>query len=282
MQPSKSQGRQWESAWRCAGTNTFRFAYTPLFWGAVVVVIALSGGLAATYASNGWTTPQQAWFAAGVAITAGLLLGLATFFIYLAKAPYRQRNEVRREIEGIEAKRHTPLILSVRTGRDDHHRHPHLMWAELDVYNSSDVAIHGVEVRIEDLRDDQELDKNTGEPIKRVQDWSPFHVVWSPRNAPLNQSQLIIPAGETRTTLIAYSDDSNGPPALFAVVNEGPGNRRRLSSGMHRIEVRVSNPDTEPCVESFYLECHPNYLGGKRSHMEFERWQEWWETKQNV
>ena len=51
-----------------ASDDTVRAARTFRFWGAEVILLPLSGGIAATLAPETWPTAAQAWFAAGVAI----------------------------------------------------------------------------------------------------------------------------------------------------------------------------------------------------------------------
>ncbi len=205
------------------------------------------------------------------------LLVTATFAYCLIRAPLLQRNEARTRLHELEEERIPRIAITSRAGRSDHGSHPHLMWAELDVRNLSPaLPLRDVEVRITDLRDEIQI-KYAGDVEWPA--WNALQVVWSPTNTTPNQFRLTIPLAETRSALVAYSDDSNGPPATFASPHAGG---RRLTSGPNRMEVSVSSPASAPCHGVFYIECHPNYLGhlpdgsftlsGPRATMAMEDW----------
>jgi hypothetical protein len=240
------------------------------------VLIAAVLGVVSSFLLSVEDPRAQAVLAAVLSIIAFVTLATVVFLAFLAAAPYRQRNEARDRVERLDDERIPRMTLSPRAGRASHGSHAHLMWAELDVTNLSPVLpLKDVEVRITDLKDEAQL-KNVG-PDWRP--WNALQIVWSPTNAEPNQFRLTIPPGETRSALIAYSDDSNGPPAVFASPHAGG---RRLTSGPHQMTVRVSSPDSTPRQGAFYIECHPNYLthlGGNQyslhgppATMELEEW----------
>lgn len=232
----------------------------PWLWSILLGTVSL-GGL-----SSSWWVPQPA-----------ALLWTFLALLIIAFAPYRVWEKAQTRVDELEEEQVPRVSLTPRAGRASHGSHPHLMWAELDVTNlSPTLSLPDVEVRITDLKSETQLEygDRVGYP-----EWNALQVTWSPTNAVPDQFRLTIPPGETRSALIAYSDDSNGPPAVFASPHAGA---RLLRSGPNRMEVSVSSPNAARCRGVFYIECHPNYatrlegglisLDGPRATMVMEPW----------
>ena len=82
-----------ESSWKRAKSDTGKAVHTVKFWISEIVTIPVSGAIAATLAPNGWSTVQQAWFGAGVAVGTAFLLVAVINGLGALLAPARQRNE---------------------------------------------------------------------------------------------------------------------------------------------------------------------------------------------
>ena len=150
------------------------------------------------------------------------------------------------------------------------------MWAELYITNTSQSQnIRDVEVRVAKLIYVGVI-QNSYELVD-LEDWNPTCVYWSERNAQQSQLKLNIPPSATRVSLIAFTDDSNGGSAVF----NAPISPKPWFPGGAKIEVEVTSLDSALWKGYFYIECHPNYLGGPRATFEFVEW-ETWETSHNV
>jgi hypothetical protein len=174
------------------------------------------------------------------------------------------------------------IIIEVKPNsghRSDKWEHEHLMWAELTVTNlSSSLLIKDVEVRIIDFLNLQEKQDRKNEYVLfRLHKWNPILTYWSERNAPPSQLNLDIPANAKRISLIAYSDNSNGPPAIF---NTPTSAKPLLFTGGHKIDIEVSSSNSVIWNGEFYIECHPKYVTKEfpyytNATIEFETWEEW-------
>jgi hypothetical protein len=96
---------------------------------------------------------------------------------------------------------------------------------------------------------------------------------------------MAIPPSATRTALIAYSDDSNGPPGIF---NSPVSPKPLLIGGGQKIRIEVTASNSATWSGEFYIECHGNYLHAKTedlpqytepSTIEFIGWDEWQSDK---
>ena len=149
----------------------------------------------------------------------------------------------------------------------------HLMWEELEVGNTSPTQpLENTQVRIiscDHIAPAQDLPgvyKNLG---AFMWDWSPITLQW----AQSASDTVVIPGGVSRTVLVAFSDDSNGPPAVF-----NDSNHTRCSLEL-KIEVEVSSPSSATLHSSYFIQCHPNYWGGQSARFEFMPWEEWVSTR---
>lgn len=173
------------------------------------------------------------------------------------------------KINGLNKDRIPKLNTVARTGLRKLGEGPHLMWAELEVYNTSPILLLGdVRVRVVDSEHIAPgLEK--GSPFENLghilDDWSPITLRWA-------QSEYVtanIPGGASRTVLVAFSNNTNGPPAVF---NDLDHTSCLLEL---KITVEVSSPDTAALHQSFFIACHGNEFGGPSSHFKFEDWDEW-------
>ena len=194
------------------------------------------------------------------------------------------------------------LSVIAQAGRREFGVGPHLMWASLEISNSNPRrALTDVQVRVVDCEKVEQalqLVEVTEEPgLQRSEvvpntfkvlgqilgDWIPVHILWDP-----NQSvATTIPPAASRTIVVAFSDDSNGPPGI---IND------RTHTHLHvenRITVEVSSPDMAAWKGQFFIRCHPQYVYGDwaqgmsmaiaglgtPARFEFERWEDWSSTR---
>lgn len=272
--------RAWDDCYAAVGNAT----------GAGLGVLAAAAfGVLGSFLFPVDTVRAQAVLGASLLILAFFALAAVAYLAFFAITPYRLRREALSRVDALEEERIPRFAAMPRSGRRYHDiEHQHLMWAELDVTNlSPTLHLRDVEIRIRDLVDELEWDEN-GERVRNLPPiWNPIQSIWSLASASRpNQNKMAIPPGETRTALIAYSDDSNGPPAAFSAPD---GVRRHLMSGPHRIYLSVSSPDSARLDCDFYIECHPNYAipGIKRgtfaryadSTMTFDEWGAYWKRR---
>ena len=176
---------------------------------------------------------------------------------------------------------HVPTISAIhKTGEGRFGVGAHLMWAELEVKNTSRprplTKAQARIVRCESLAPDQDNPdefKNLGHALW---DWSPITLTW----AQSDSESVNIPGGASRTVLIAFSDISSGPPAVF---ND---NSRTQCSDELKITVEISSPDTATWHASYYIQCQPKMVRGyedrqwiEDAHFEFAPWEEWTATR---
>lgn len=200
---------------------------------------------------------------------------ICAWIVATVRAPIFQRDEARVRLRELEEERIPRITASPFAGRRQWDwQHEHLMWAELQVANTSpSLTLNDVEVRVVSrVHVLEKQDAQGNYMLYDPQDWNSVNVYWSERNAPPDQLRLTIPPNTTRIALIAFSDDSNGPPAVF---NAPIHKRPLLFSGGAKIEVEVSSTNSTPWRGAFYIECHPNYLGGARATFEFIEWETW-------
>jgi hypothetical protein len=130
------------------------------------------------------------------------------------------RNQVASErIQALERERIPRISATAICGRrywDSEHRH--LMWGELRISNlSSSSPLENVEVRIVSSCAVEPKQNVPGEflILKDLFTWTPALVYWSESEADSPTLQMTVPPSATRTALIAYSDNLNGPPGVF-------------------------------------------------------------------
>lgn len=197
-----------------------------------------------------------------VAIGAVFIL---TFLYHLVQAPVYIKWENEKQPR---------ITASLRSGRRQwEYEHQYLMWAELDVTNTSiSQPLEDVEIKVSsiiDVLDWQDAPNNY--LLCPVQQSNPMGVCWSERFASPNQLKLTIPPNSTRTALIAFSNDSNG---MWTVFNTPVSPKPRHLGGA-RIQIEISSPDSAPYEGIFYIQCHPNYTDGTRTRFEFVEWDKW-------
>jgi hypothetical protein len=191
---------------------------------------------------------------------------------------------ITRRIHDLEDERIPRIKVITRSGRrSDNWEHEHLMWAELEVVNTStNLTLKDVEVRIVNLLDLVEKQDEQGEYILfNLYKWNPIQVYWSERNAPKAQLKQDIPPNDSRIVLIAYSDNSNGPPA---VVNTPTSAKPLVFSGKHKIDIEVSSYNSATWRGEFYIECYGKYITKEFPYstdatFEFEIWDNWLDKK---
>jgi len=237
----------------------------------------------------------------------GLLLAVILIFIFnLVSAPYRickeakdnlqseftaTKNKMDAELQKVnqclrtlEEERIPRFNVSARGGhRFDKWEHEHLMWAELNIKNTSrSITLEDVEVRIVNLLDVVEKQDEPGKyDLYSLHKWNPIQIYWSERNAPAMQLKRDIPPDDTKIALIAFSDNSNGPPA---VINTPTTSKPLLFSLGHKIDVEVSSPNSAIWKGEFYIQCHGKYVTKEfpyytEATIEFETWNKWLDKK---
>ena len=148
----------------------------------------------------------------------------------------------------------------------------HLMWAELEVENTSPTQpLMSTQVRVVTCEhiappsDNTEVFKNLG---NYMWDWSPITLLWTQSDS----DAMDIPGGVSRTVLVAFSDNPNGPPAVF---NDSVRTHCPLEL---KIMVEISSPSSAALHGSYFIQCHPNYTDGTSARFEFMSWEEWAST----
>ena len=143
------------------------------------------------------------------------------------------------------------------------------MWAELEIGNTSPTQpLENTQVRIitcehiAPAQDQPGVYKNLG---AFMWDWSPITLRW----AQSDSDTMVIPGGASRTVLVAFSDDSNGPPAVFNDLD-----RTRCSLEL-KIMVEVSSPSSATWHGSYFIQYDGNYWGGPNAQFQFVSWEEW-------
>jgi hypothetical protein len=147
-----------------------------------------------------------------------------------------------------------------------------LMWAELAVTNTSSQELENVQVNITECLTLQKKQDSKNKKDFVMWDFlklGPFCVYWSERQAQPNQMNLAIPSGATRSTLIAFQDNSNGGSFNFNTMNHN------WVVGGVKIAVEISSHESVLWRGDFYIECHPNYFGGEKAKFEFLEWDKW-------
>lgn len=278
-----------ESSWRRAQGDTKRFRRSPKsFWGLEIVGAAVLGfggsllGFLLTPIDRSRLV-QFLYPAAGgvVGIIVGLVLVFFLIFLWnLFRAPYRQRdeqylrwNEAREKVVKLEEERIPKVSAEPRGGRRNQEwEHEHLMFAELLVTNTSPVlTLENVEVHV--VSSLWILEHEDSYKLYDHKDWTPVGVYWSERDTGIADClRSFIPPNGTRIALIAFSDDTNGPPAVF---NTPTRRRPLLIGGAKKIGIEVSCTNSASWKGEFYIECCPNYLNGPQATIKFVTWETW-------
>lgn len=281
-----------QSAWQRARRDTGNALHTIRFWAAEVIAMPISGAAAAIIAPSNWSDALSNWFGVGIALLVASLLVVMILIGSLILAPYRIKRDIaqrrKEEVDLLKSKLHileeeriTRIACKPSSGRRDWDwQHERLMWAELQVTNTSPtLTLCDVEVRISSCVYVQiTVQDDSGDYVLiDLYDWNPVTVCWSERDANRDQLKTNISPSATKSALIAFSDDSNGSTAIInAIVHQRP-----IIIGGARIGIEVSSPDSALWKGDFYIECHPNYLGGARATFEFVDW-ELWAASRNV
>lgn len=228
-----------------------------------------------------------------VGIPAGLLppplswIPIVILFVFLLPfAPYKLWQKQRVRIDELEEER-IPKVTVTPEGDRRHWEHQsteHLMWAELTIRNTSPIkTLYNVEVRVTKYTTTQEKLDKSGEYLlmEGLADFKASQVYWSRRDADPPHLAIDIPPNSARTSLIAFSNNSNGPPAILNAPI-----KQILSLG-GKLEVEVTSPDSAAWKGEFYIECHQHYVsslqqaldkGGIPPTFEFIPWEQWLET----
>ena len=166
------------------------------------------------------------------------------------------------------------IVVRPITGRReaDYERTEHTMWAELQVTNIGANELKDAQVNITKCLTLQGKQDSAGQNDFAM--WNqlgikPFCIYWSERQVQSKQMNLVIPSGATRSALVAFQDNSNGGQFNFNSLNH------EWIVGGVKIDVEISSHEAVLWNGDFYIECHPNYLGGERAKFEFVEWNTW-------
>ena len=135
-------------------------------------------------------------------------------------APYNLWKIQHARIRELEAERVPKLAVTPKGDRRhrEHQGTEHLMWAELKIRNTSlSQSLHNVEVRVTSYTITQERQGRPGVYgfVYGVSEIQSSLVYWALRDAGQRRLAIDIPPGSERTSLIAFSDDPNGPPGFL-------------------------------------------------------------------
>ena len=169
---------------------------------------------------------------------------------------------------------HQSIAVKPSTGKKeaDYERTEHVMWAELQVTNTGTNELKDVQVNITKcltLQGKQGSVNRNDFVMWNQPEIKPFCVYWSERQAQSRQMNLVIPSGATRSALVAFQDNLNGGQFNFNSLNH------EWIVGGVKIDVEISSHEAVLWNGDFYIECHPNYLGGERAKFEFVEWDTW-------
>ena len=259
----------WHRSWRDTkhGWSDWRF----LLLGAIVAPLA-------GFAVGNLTSDTSLGFLTTLGI---VISGLVFVWIWATvRAPYRQRDEARAQVATVldengrlTEERIPKISAEACTGVNTSGIGAHLMWAELKVENTSPTQpLNGTQVRVVTCEhispplDGTDEYKNLG---AYMWDWSPITLRWSQSDSDAKD----IPGGTSRDVLVAFSDNSNGPPAVF---NDVAHTHCPLEL---KILVEISSSSSAAWRGSYFIRCHPNYAGGPRAQFEFLAWEEWASTR---
>ena len=158
----------------------------------------------------------------------------------------------------------------------DYERTEHRMWAELQVTNMGANELKDVQVNITKcltLQANQDSVNRNDFAMWNQLGIKPFSIYWSERQAQSKQMNLVIPIGATRSALVAFQDNPNGGQFNFNSLNY------EWIVGGAKIDVEISSHEAVLWNGEFYIECHPNYLGGERAKFDFMEWNTWVKDK---
>lgn len=189
--------------------------------------------------------------------------------------------ESKQRLQWLEEERIPRIIAKPYSGRRQwEHEHEHLMWAELQVTNlSPSQGLNDVEVRVVScVHIVEHQDTPDNYMLVDLLGWSPTGVYWSERDAPPHQLKCAIPPNSTRNALVAYQNNSNGITTIF----NSPISPNPIIVVGARIEIEVSSPDSALWEGAFYIQCHPNYVGGARATFEFVEWETWANSRNEI
>ncbi len=279
-----------ESAFRRAIKDTISAQKSVRFmWGGEGVLAVAGGAWLAACAPTGAPVAEFVWRS-----VAGGLIGLVVAFIVIflicwITAPYNicrdaknklqaDFNVLNERVQVLENERIPQFTVKPDSYRRQYdHENPHLMWAELQVTNTShSITLRNVGVQIasciEVLPITEKNNPNITYHLYDRETWSRVSVLWSELDVSPAQTEIDIPPGSTKTALIAFQDDSNG---LWTVFNAPIAPPRPRNLGGAKIDIEVSSIDSALWRGSYYIECHPNYVSGAQARFEFVEWETW-------
>jgi hypothetical protein len=241
-------------------------------WVVTGVVMSVFGVLGPFLAPEGASKPLLAAYAVigvGVGFGGGFVI---VYMLMLIKAPFKQRNEARAKVIGLEKEKEPCIEVHPLPCKGGFYElGGQGASAVLKVRNSScGVDLENVSVQILELAQVTEVQDGQGigtgryEVYKPYPRWSPANVYWAESNAPPNQFEIPIPRGATRVALIAFH------PAKARALGflNTPTKPVMLEC---RIVIEVSSPSMSTWQGSYYIAYHPPL----RDEFEFIEWDLW-------
>ncbi|GEM_PF-4855014 len=247
----------------------------------ILHVFAILSGLSGLFGVTNWIrTSEPLWFVLAAPFVLLLLL-IAPFAVWKETDQERQRQIAK--VEKLEEEQKPKVSVALHDGyREFPGQHEHLLWAELRVSNlSPTVALRDVEVSIIDMKEVMEKQDNplTFSVMPLILwDFSPFNLLWSASGGQPSAQRTINP-GASQTVLVAYSDDSNGPPGTI----NSSGVKRPLPVET-KLTIRITSRDSASWLGEFYIRCHGKYVRSYQDALqghatnprfEFTEWKAW-------
>jgi len=166
------------------------------------------------------------------------------------------------------------IVVKPITGKREanYERTEHTMWAELQITNAGRKELKDTQINITKclaIQDKQDPANQNDLIMFDLLKLKPFCIYWSERQAQSKQMNLVIPSGATRSALVAFQDNSNGGQFNFNSLNH------EWVVGRVKIDIEISSHEAVLWNGDFYIECHPNYMGGERAKFEFVEWDTW-------
>lgn len=211
---------------------------------------------------------MSAWYGFLCGLGGLLILFASVYVVEFLWAPYKQRDEARKEVAELKGERLSCFEVRSLTGKSTRYeKSDYSAWAELEIKNSNpNVSLENVNVQIVELvhvfeKQDERGSYFLHEPFPG---WNPSSVYWSERNASTRQFSMQIPPVATRYAMVAFHTQYGGGLGVLNTPNYPP----MLESKM---VIEVSSPNSRTYRGEYYIQYHPPSM----DEFEFLEWDLW-------
>jgi hypothetical protein len=251
-----------EPAWKQAWLDLEHFRGSFIGFWVIEVLAALTGGIVAVWwltSATSSPTAQAAYGGIGVAIGLGVaFVGMYAF--YLAVAPYRQRNEARREVAELQTQieklkaqpkldmvfRDEAIFKQIQRVTDEKGTYTETLF-RVKVKHTGTATIDRVEVRLENIA-----------PLPRTLLGMPLPLHPMNYNTPENRyrSHFPLDAGQRQFVDVMFKRDYDGEPASnkIFIYHAVYGVDGRIPAGRYRIALCVHGQDVAQKEKHFIVD----------------------------